>query len=107
LSSADEVAAIIAKIGEPNVRMLFDVYRVQITEGDLTRRLERHRSLIGHVQIAAVPLRAEPDEGEVSDRAIFETLDAIGCEGLVAMLPEPRDFAGFPGPPMCWRARKA
>jgi hydroxypyruvate isomerase len=63
VSQTDEVAAIIAKIGEPNVRMLFDVYHVQITEGDLTRRLERHRSLIGHVQIAAVPSRAEPQGG--------------------------------------------
>jgi hydroxypyruvate isomerase len=47
---------VLKKIDRPNVKLLFDVYHVQIMEGDLVRRLERHRSFIGHVQIAAVPL---------------------------------------------------
>lgn len=90
VSRSDEIASIIAEIGEPNVKLLFDVYHVQIMEGDLTRRLERHRDIIGHVQIAAVPSRAEPDEGEVSLPAILTALDAIGYQGLVGLEYKPR-----------------
>ena len=90
VSRSDEIVDILAEIGEPNVKLLFDVYHVQIMEGDLTRRLERHRGAIGHVQIAAVPTRAEPDEGEVNVSAIFRTLDAIGYRGLVGLEYKPR-----------------
>jgi 2-dehydrotetronate isomerase len=91
VSRSDEVAEIIAEIGEPNVKLLFDVYHVQIMEGDLLTRLERHRGVIGHVQVAGVPDRAEPDErNEVNYRAIFGKLDAIGYEGLVGLEYKPR-----------------
>lgn len=90
VSRSDEIAEIVAEIGEPNVKLLFDVYHVQIMEGDLIRRLEKHRDVIGHVQIAAVPSRAEPDEGEVAYPAIFEALDAIGYRGLVGLEYKPR-----------------
>lgn len=90
VSRADEVAAVIARIGEPKVKLLFDIYHVQIMEGDLIRRLERYREIIGHVQIAAVPTRAEPDEGEVRFPAIFQALDALGYEGLVGLEYKPR-----------------
>lgn len=90
VSRSDHIAEIIDRIGEPNVKLLFDVYHVQIMEGDLTRRLERHRDIIGHVQIAAVPSRAEPDEGEVSLPGIFAALQAIGYRGLVGLEYKPR-----------------
>lgn len=90
VSRSDEIAAIIANIGEPNVKLLFDVYHVQIMEGDLIRRIERHRAIIGHVQVAAVPSRAEPDEGEVSYPAIFSALEAIGYDGLIGLEYKPR-----------------
>ena len=90
VSRSDEVAAIIHEIGAPNVKLLFDVYHVQIMEGDLTRRLQRHRDIIGHVQIAAVPTRAEPDEGEVSVRGILRVLEEIAYGGLVGVEYTPR-----------------
>lgn len=90
VSRSDELAGIISEIGEPNVRMLFDCYHVQIMEGDLIRRIERHRDLIGHVQIAAVPSRFEPDEGEIFYPAIFETLRTVGYKGLVGLEYSPR-----------------
>lgn len=91
VSRSDQLAEIIAEIGEPNVKLLFDVYHVQIMEGDLIRRLERHRDIIGHVQIAGVPDRAEPDDrSEVNFRAIFPALEAIGYQGLVGLEYKPR-----------------
>jgi hydroxypyruvate isomerase len=90
VSHSDEMAEIIDRIGEPNVRMLFDIYHVQIMEGDLTRRIERHRDVIGHVQIAAVPSRAEPDEGEIALPAIFRALESVGYAGLIGLEYRPR-----------------
>jgi hydroxypyruvate isomerase len=85
LHRAEQAARIIERVGRPNVRMQFDFYHAQIEGGDLMTRFERHRSAIGHVQIAAVPSRAEPDEGEVNYPAIFAMLDRlydgyVGCE---------------------------
>lgn len=90
VSTSDDIVDIIGEIAEPNVKLLFDVYHVQIMEGDLITRLNRHRDMIGHVQVAAVPSRAEPDEGEVSYAAIFKALDAIGYGGLIGLEYRPR-----------------
>lgn len=90
VSRSDDIVAILKEIGEQNVKLLFDIYHVQIMEGDLIRRLEKHRDFIGHVQIAAVPSRAEPDEGEVNFSAIFAALDAIGYNGPIGLEYKPR-----------------
>ncbi len=91
VSRSDEVADIVREIGEPNAKLLFDVYHVQIMEGDLVRRIEKHRDVIGHVQIAGVPDRAEPDDdNEINVRAILRTLDRIGYRGLVGLEYKPR-----------------
>jgi hydroxypyruvate isomerase len=90
VSRSDHIAELIGEIGEPNVRLLFDAYHVQIMEGDLIRRIERHAPVIGHVQIAAVPSRAEPDEGEVHFPAIFDALRANGYDGLIGLEYKPR-----------------
>jgi 2-dehydrotetronate isomerase len=83
LRTTAEAADIIAELGRPNVKILFDCYHVQISEGDLTRRFERLLPLIGHVQIAAVPSRAEPDEGEVAYDRLLPALEPLGWSGYV------------------------
>jgi 2-dehydrotetronate isomerase len=85
LYRVEQAARIIEEVGRPNLRMQFDFYHAQIEGGDLMRRFERYRTMVGHVQIAAVPSRAEPDEGEVNYPAIFAMLDRlyggfVGCE---------------------------
>src|SRR5262249_24906960 len=62
----------------PNVRIQFDLYHVQIICGDLLTRLTKFMPYIGHVQIAAVPSRGEPDEGEINFPAVFDALDRLG-----------------------------
>jgi hydroxypyruvate isomerase len=89
-SSIGEAADIIAEAGAPNLKIMFDVYHVGVSEGDVTKRLEKHLSDIGHVQIAAVPSRAEPDEGEISYRSIFATLERIGYAGWTGCEYKPR-----------------
>lgn len=79
--SVEEAAAIVEALGRPEVRIMFDCYHQQITGGDLLRRFERHRDLIGHVQFAAVPSRAEPDEGEVAFERLLPMLGWSGPFG--------------------------
>ncbi len=90
LKRSDEAAALISELGEPNVRMMFDCYHVQIMEGDLTRRLERHLPLIGHIQIAAVPSRCEPDEGEIAYERLIAEIDRLGYAGFIGAEYRPR-----------------
>lgn len=84
LNRCEHAADIIAKVGKPNIKIQFDFYHAQIMGGDLIRRFEKHLPLIGHVQIAAVPSRHEPDEGEVCYPEIYKALDNLGYTGWVA-----------------------
>ena len=90
LNRVEHAADVIAKIGRANVKIQFDFYHVQIVGGDLIRRFEAHLPLIGHVQIAAVPSRHEPDEGEMNYPAMFPMLDRVGYSGWVACEYRPR-----------------
>ncbi len=90
LTRVEHAADIIAKVGIPNLRMQFDFYHVQIVSGDLIRRFETHLPLVGHVQIAAVPTRGEPDEGEVNYPEIFAALDRLGYAGFIGCEYRPR-----------------
>jgi hydroxypyruvate isomerase len=90
LNRVEHAADIVARLGRPNVRIQFDFYHAQIVGGDLIRRFERHLPLVGHVQIASVPDRHEPDEGEVDYRAVLAAIDRLGYRGWVAAEYRPR-----------------
>jgi hydroxypyruvate isomerase len=90
MNRAEHAADVIAKCGKSNIKIQFDFYHAQIVGGDLMKRFEKHLSLVGHVQIAAVPSRHEPDEGEVNYPAIYAMLDAVGYKGWVAAEYFPR-----------------
>jgi hydroxypyruvate isomerase len=90
LSHVDHAADLVGKIGAPNVRVQFDFYHVQISDGDLLKRFERHFPVIGHVQVAAAPSRHEPDEGEINYPAIFEAVDRLGYKGWIGCEYKPR-----------------
>ena len=89
-SAVDEKAQIIEEIGAPNIKIMFDVYHVGVSEGDIFRKLEAHLPAIGHVQIAAVPSRAEPDEGEIHYAHLFQELDRLGYRGWIGCEYKPR-----------------
>jgi hydroxypyruvate isomerase len=72
------------------VRILFDVYHVQISEGDILTRLKRLLPHLGHVQIAGVPERHEPDGGELKIEAILRALDEMGYARWVGAEYRPR-----------------
>jgi len=81
IGTVEEAAAYVRRLDRPEVRILFDCYHQQIMGGDLLRRFEAHRALVGHVQFAAAPSRAEPDAGEVDFRWLLPAIQAAGYTG--------------------------
>ncbi len=90
LSRVEHAADIVGKVGAPNVRVQFDFYHIQIVGGDLLTRFEKYLPVIGHVQIAAVPSRGEPDEGEINYPAVFAAVDGLGYSGWIGCEYKPR-----------------
>lgn len=90
LHSTARAADFIAEVGLANVKLQFDAYHVALIEGDVIQQLRVLAPLVGHVQIAGVPSRHEPDEGEVNYPAFFATLDGIGYDGWVGAEYKPR-----------------
>lgn len=89
-STVEAIDEVIAAVGAPNVKLMFDVYHVAIAEGDVITRLNKFWPRVGHVQIAAVPSRAEPDEGEIAYPAIFRELVKLGYDGWIGCEYRPR-----------------
>jgi hydroxypyruvate isomerase len=89
-SRVDEAASIIGELDAANVKLMFDIYHVGVSEGDILKKLERHLPIVGHIQIAAVPSRAEPDEGEVAYDRVLRAIDRFGYRGWVGCEYKPR-----------------
>jgi 2-dehydrotetronate isomerase len=90
LSHLEHAADVVTKIGARNVRIQFDFYHLQIVGGDLLTRFEKYLPLIGHVQIAAVPSRHEPDAGEVNFPLVFAAIDRLGYKGWIGCEYKPK-----------------
>ncbi len=90
LNDVDVAAALIGELALPNVKLQFDIYHTQIIHGDVTTRLRRYMPIIGHVQIASVPSRNEPDSEELNYPYLFRELDLLGYGGFVGCEYRPR-----------------
>jgi len=89
-STLTEAVSLIEDLAVPNLKLQFDVYHVARSEGDVLAKLEKYRRHIGNVQIAAVPSRAEPDEGEIAYPVIFAALDRLQYDGFIGCEYRPR-----------------
>ncbi|MCX5512982.1 hydroxypyruvate isomerase [Kaistia algarum] len=83
-------AALIGELGLPNLKLQFDIYHCQILHGDVTMRLRALLPIIGHVQVASVPSRNEPDGEELNFPYLFDELDRLGYQGFVGCEYNPR-----------------
>lgn len=90
LSDCESAASIISQCGGEGIRIMYDCYHMQIMRGDLLRQAERWMDLIGHVQFAAVPDRAEPDRGEVDYGWLLPSLRDAGYRGHFGAEYRPR-----------------
>lgn len=83
LRTVDQACSIIEAVGAPNLKLLFDCFHVESEQGDVATRLRSCAAYLGHVQIASVPGRSEPNTGDVDYRQISAVLDDIGYAGWV------------------------
>jgi hydroxypyruvate isomerase len=94
----DWMANIIRRVGSPRVRLLFDIYHVQIMHGDVIRRIEQNKDIIGHVHTAGNPGRAElDDKQEINYPPIMRKLLEIKYTGFVGQefIPTRDPFKGL------------
>jgi hydroxypyruvate isomerase len=90
LNRQDEAHTVCAEVGAPNLKVQMDFYHCQIVEGDLAMKLRKHFAGVGHIQIAGVPDRNEPDAGEINYPYLFGLIDELGYAGWVGCEYRPK-----------------
>lgn len=85
LSTSEDSFEVIDKIGSKNVKILFDIYHQQITEGNLIRNITENIDKIGHFHAAGNPGRNEITRGEIHYRHIFEEIKKLGYERYIGL----------------------
>ena len=78
-------AEIVANVNHPNVKLLFDMYHQQISEGNLINHIRQHYDQIGYMQVGDVPGRKEPGTGEINYQNVFKAIHALGYKGILGM----------------------
>lgn len=90
LNTQAQAHAVVQAVGASNIKVQMDLYHCQIVEGDLASRIRQYLPGVGHMQIAGVPHRHEPDLGEVNYPFLFSMLDELGYEGWIGCEYRPR-----------------
>jgi len=90
LNDFDFASNLINELKIPNLKLQFDIYHCQIIHGDVTMRLREMMPIIGHIQIASIPSRHEPDDEELNYPFVFAELDRLGYGGFVGCEYVPR-----------------
>ncbi|MBL1114352.1 hydroxypyruvate isomerase family protein [Streptomyces sp. 110] len=92
LNRQSEAHTVVREVAAPNLKVQLDLYHCQIVEGDLTTTLRRDlpTGRVGHLQIAGVPDRHEPDRGELNIRHLFGVIDDLGFDGWIGCEYIPR-----------------
>jgi hydroxypyruvate isomerase len=84
LATASRGFALVEEIGHPNLKLQYDIYHAQRTEGNLAATIAAKTDLIGHIQIADSPARHQPGTGEIAWPFVFAAIDASGYDGWVS-----------------------
>ncbi|MEE6495122.1 hypothetical protein FKM82_001958 [Ascaphus truei] len=91
LNTPQHAVSILQKVGRPNLKLQMDLYHWQIMDGNLTQNMKTYFPLIGHVQIAQVPHRNEPDSpGELNFMYLFDLLEELGYQDYVGCEYKPQ-----------------
>lgn len=99
LDTSGKVLALIEEVDADNVRLQYDLYHMQIMEGDLIRSMECLLPWIGHIQFADNPGRHEPGTGEINFSNVFAAIDSMGYKGWVSAEYRP---SGETGDSLAW-----
>ncbi|SFT91050.1 2-oxo-tetronate isomerase [Mesorhizobium sp. YR577] len=90
LTNTKQALALIEKVSSDNLYLQYDIYHMQIMEGDLARTIEANLGRIAHIQLADNPGRHEPGTGEINYPFLYEHLDRIGYAGWVGAEYKPK-----------------
>ena len=106
LNRQAEAHAIIDEVGADNLKVQMDLYHLQIVEGDVAMKLRRYlpTGKVGHLQIAGVPLRHEPDQGELNHDYLFDVIDELGYADWIGCEYRP---AGSTSAGLGWLKRRS
>ena len=99
--TSEHAAEIIDGVGSPQVKILFDIFHQQISEGNLINNIEKHWDRIAYFQVGDVPGRKEPGTGEINYRNVFKAIHAKGYQGLLGM-ERGLSVAGMAGVEKCF-----
>ena len=85
LNRQDHAHAVVQEVGAPNLKVQMDLYHCQIVEGDVAMKLRQYvpTGRVGHMQIAGVPQRHEPDVGELNYPYLFSVIQELGYDGWI------------------------
>ncbi|KAF5923265.1 hypothetical protein HPG69_012355 [Diceros bicornis minor] len=100
LINTPPAAAILQKVGRPNLQLQMDIFHWQIMDGNLTGNIREFLPIVGHVQVAQVPGRGEPGSpGELNFPYLFQLLEDEGYKGYVGCEYQPQEEGqgGLPG----------
>nr|MBQ4320433.1 TIM barrel protein [Clostridia bacterium] len=89
LDTSYEGFGIIEEVGSENIRLLYDIYHQQISEGNIIPNIRKHIDLIGHFHAADNPGRKEPGTGELNYKKIFAEIDELGYKQFVGLEYKP------------------
>jgi hydroxypyruvate isomerase len=90
LSRQSQAASIIETLKRDNVKIMYDLYHAQMTEGNLVATLKKNIAKIGHIQIADVPGRNEPGTGEINFAFVMQAITDIGYAGWIGCEYKPK-----------------
>lgn len=89
VTTPDEGFAVIEHVNHPNLKVEYDIYHAQRTQGNMTSTLSARMPLIGHIQIADSPARHEPGTGEINYPFVLQAIDDAGYDGWVSLEYKP------------------
>ena len=90
VATPDEGFAVIEQVNHPNLKVEYDIYHAQRTQGNMTSTLASRMPLIGHIQIADSPDRHEPGTGEINYPFVLQAIDDAGYDGWISLEYKPR-----------------
>ena len=90
LNRTEQAVQLIADVRSSNLFIQYDIYHMQVMEGDIARTVQKHLPRIAHIQLADNPGRNEPGTGEINYPFLFRHLDTIGYRGWVGCEYKPR-----------------
>ena len=83
LTHSRQALELIDEVGSDNLYLQYDIYHMQVMEGDLARTIEANLARIPHMQLADNPGRNEPGTGEINYPFLFEHIDRLGYQGWI------------------------